>query len=653
MSSSQGGGLGVPVPADDPDLASGGTQSSLTPQPPWQSIPKFIPGSTNVQEYVQKLKFLAAMWPVEHLEQLAPRAALLVEGSAFRKVARLDPAKLKVANQTGIALLVDAIGGSWGSTELEERYEFFEKALYGTIQRNDESHDSYLSRMEANFVELLSRNTSLEEVQAYVLLRQSTLPAEDKKKILLEHGGDLKYKPVVKSFRLLGSKFFSEFQSGRSTTKVKVYDVNVTEAPENDSSDVGDRAFHANSEDFEPELDFETVEALAAQEDADAMLICAFETELEEFFQDTPEMHDAMTSYMEARSRLLEKRKNRGFWPTKGLSRGKGFKGKSKGRKGRDREQLLARIARSHCRKCGALGHWKAECPLGADKGNSGSTAAANVAMEDPSNLEDEVYSEVESASQAGGRSKSPVHMSSLHECYMAISDISMSDRCKLQHRMSKFSRQSLPNTWNKLRMGDSHRLGIGKSSLNNLGFKNEPPKTHAESVQSSSQAVSRMQHEILLQPPLTSEVCARHAEEPVAMSASVQGSTHAILDTGASRCIVGEKVLKCLQTQLPEEIQRKLKKTPSQIKFRFGNNESLTSSYRVHFPLKAKDDRTVWLAVEVVTGNTPFLFSKRAFKMLGGTLNTSNDTCCMHRLHPFCHPPQNQFHWIISNRYW
>ena len=174
------------VPEDqDLEPTASGSGSNLTPQPPWQSIPKFVPGSTNVQEYVQKLKFLAAMWPKEHLEQLAPRAALLVEGSAFKKVARLDPNKLKVPNQTGIALLVDAIGGSWGSTELEERYEYFEKSIYGTVQRSDESHDSFLSRMEANFMELISRGTTLEEVQAYILLRQSSLPAEDKKKILL------------------------------------------------------------------------------------------------------------------------------------------------------------------------------------------------------------------------------------------------------------------------------------------------------------------------------------------------------------------------------------------------------------------------------------------------------------------------------------
>ena len=101
-----------------------------------------------------QLKFLAAMWPDEYLSQLAPRAALLVEGTAFRKVSRLDPSKLRVNDRSGAVLLVNTIGGSWRATELEERYEYFEKALYGTVQRHDEAHNSYFSRMEANFVEL-------------------------------------------------------------------------------------------------------------------------------------------------------------------------------------------------------------------------------------------------------------------------------------------------------------------------------------------------------------------------------------------------------------------------------------------------------------------------------------------------------------------
>ena len=53
-------------------------------------------GETDVNEYTRRLKFLANVWPVEHLGQPAPRARLLCEGTAFAKVVRLDPSKLKV-----------------------------------------------------------------------------------------------------------------------------------------------------------------------------------------------------------------------------------------------------------------------------------------------------------------------------------------------------------------------------------------------------------------------------------------------------------------------------------------------------------------------------------------------------------------------------
>lgn len=146
---------------------SSGKASNAGPQPPWNSIPKFVPGTTNVQQYAQKLRFLASLWPREW--QLAPRPALLVEGNAFKKVSKLDPEKLRVKNTSGIALLVDAIG----APELEERYEFFE--IYGTIQRSDESHDSYLARFEANFTELVSRETKLEEVSAIRFTRSMVI----------------------------------------------------------------------------------------------------------------------------------------------------------------------------------------------------------------------------------------------------------------------------------------------------------------------------------------------------------------------------------------------------------------------------------------------------------------------------------------------
>ena len=311
-----------PVPDDIPPPG--------TTQPPWNQIPKFVPGVTNVQEYVQKLKFLAALRPVEYLDQLAPRAALLIEGTAFRKIARIPPSKLKVKTTDGIAALVEAIGGSWGSTELEERYEFFEKSLYGTTQRTDESHDSFLSRMEASFLELISRNTTLEEVQAYVLLRQSTLSAAMTRNVscwsMVENSSMSQWS---KPFVCWEADFSMSFRAAAAVRKPKC---TMSLCPKNWVSMKLDlivkvamwREPLSHSDEMEPELDHEFIEALVAQDDADALVVANFEGEFEEFLQETPEMYDALTSSMEARSKLVEKRRNRGFWPTKGSKVWKG-----------------------------------------------------------------------------------------------------------------------------------------------------------------------------------------------------------------------------------------------------------------------------------------------------------------------------------------
>jgi hypothetical protein len=82
-------------------------------QLPWQQIPVFDAQTTDLQVYARKLQFLKEIWPTEHLAQLAPRAALQVQGVAFQKVARLDAAKLRSDN--GVQYLVEALGGQWGS----------------------------------------------------------------------------------------------------------------------------------------------------------------------------------------------------------------------------------------------------------------------------------------------------------------------------------------------------------------------------------------------------------------------------------------------------------------------------------------------------------------------------------------------------------
>ena len=100
-------------PSEPPAAAGPTTGESGAFQLPWTAIPRCSPGVTDVTEYSSKLQFLAAMWPQEHLHLLAPRAALLCEGTAFKKVSKLSADKLKTADESGIKLLVSTLRGSW------------------------------------------------------------------------------------------------------------------------------------------------------------------------------------------------------------------------------------------------------------------------------------------------------------------------------------------------------------------------------------------------------------------------------------------------------------------------------------------------------------------------------------------------------------
>ena len=173
----------------DPSPAEAAGSTLPPSQLPWQQIPSFDPQTTDVQTYAKKLQFLKDIWPREHVHQLAPRAALQVQGVAFQKIARLDTEKLRSEN--GVKYLVESLGGSWGRVASEEKLSLFERALYGTTQKSDESNDSYLARHDASFEDMFAKGITMEEVRAYVMIRQSQLGSEDRKRIVVETGGDL------------------------------------------------------------------------------------------------------------------------------------------------------------------------------------------------------------------------------------------------------------------------------------------------------------------------------------------------------------------------------------------------------------------------------------------------------------------------------
>ena len=89
---------------------------------------------TSVRSEHHRLEGLQhSIWPEEHREHLAPRAALMIEGAAFQKITRLDATKLR--QKDGVKHLIEALGGQWGRTDVEDRYDLFERALYMVSQK--------------------------------------------------------------------------------------------------------------------------------------------------------------------------------------------------------------------------------------------------------------------------------------------------------------------------------------------------------------------------------------------------------------------------------------------------------------------------------------------------------------------------------------
>ena len=193
----------TPVPADEPNVG-------FSPQLPWTSITKFVPSTTNVQEYVQKLKFLAAMWPEEYLSLLAVQLSWL-RGQPFSKWPVWVLRNFVWTINQGSNYWWKLSGGLGVPLNWRRDTSFSTRPCMAPFS-------DMMNLMTPTWV---AWNPTLWNFWAraqnwspglYVLLRQSLLAPHDKKKILLEHPGELKYEPVVKFFRLLGMFFSSKCQ---------------------------------------------------------------------------------------------------------------------------------------------------------------------------------------------------------------------------------------------------------------------------------------------------------------------------------------------------------------------------------------------------------------------------------------------------------
>ena len=128
---------------------------------------------------------------------------------------------------------------------------------------------SYIARHEVQYEDVISLGATLEEMRAYILLRISELPSDDKKRAIIDAKGNLEYKQLIENVQPLGSRFFGEVQTGssKSSGRTKTYDVNFVDEGDQEPEDE-EHVFMTQdqSEDV-------AMEALLAEGDEDALVV--------------------------------------------------------------------------------------------------------------------------------------------------------------------------------------------------------------------------------------------------------------------------------------------------------------------------------------------------------------------------------------------
>ena len=180
---------------------------------------------------------------------------------------------------------------------------------------------SYTLRLQSAINDLGSKVT-IQPMHPFILLRQSCLYNEDKKRVLAMTGGELSVSKVEQAMRTLSTKVLL----GSGEVKEKIYPANYVESNddsrENDDNMVNSTYYHVSTED-EDALTAEVLDSLAQSGVEDALCVQQFAKDLEKMMQEIPEMHIAMVTYQEARQRIQDRSSSRGFWPSR--AKGQGF----------------------------------------------------------------------------------------------------------------------------------------------------------------------------------------------------------------------------------------------------------------------------------------------------------------------------------------
>ena len=593
-------------------------------------VPTFDPAKDDMTMYQQRVELVLAAWPKNRIQELVTRLILNCQGSAFQKL-QLHHQELSSGDEKAVQKLIELLGGSWGRIALQKQYEEAEQALFHCSQRSDETNDSFLARADILWSRLLSRKLSWEDLQAFVLLRGSTLSPEEKKKVILDAdssaSGKLTVARVSDAIRLLEASFFGDLTRQKRSTRLKVYDNNAVLVAEDDEP--ADHPAFAAEETGEDEM----FEQLLQEGDPDAALIADYEATAQDVLQEDSDLASAFSAYQEARNRLAEKQRHRGFWPpsrpmgnsaTSSWSKGKGRSfqqsfGKGKGSFTRPKRSLQDRIMSSTCRNCGRKGHWKAECPHKSDNQTSSAASVTTTAAATTSvalsaddglalefvqlpeclapTLDQETDSVPEAASFVGvgvnhqGSNKVRAILGKSRDNLKALMHATMTARQRLQqwgHRSEHHASVQVIRDQLRRRRGRCHPAVVQPSQCPDVNQQIKVVRTH--------------NHE---------------SSDTTALSYFATHGSFGILDLGASKTVIGTTQLASLINGLEPQVRARLQRCPCNITFRFGNEGTLTSKQALVVPVGNK-----LLKIAIVEGGTPFLLSNALMRALEATID-------------------------------
>ena len=585
------------------------TDTNFAPNQLAQLVPTFDPAKDDVLVYGQKVQLLLAAWPSGKYTELGTRLILGCSGSAFLKL-QLHQSEVTGNDPKCIQRLVEILGGTWGQINLEKRYEYAERALYKCSQKADESADSYLARADIMWAELRARDIKLDDLEPYVTLRGSQLSSEDKKRVLMEvdaaNSGKLTISKVAASIRMLGATFFQDM-TGQRRVRGKTYDQSalLADHQEQDQDD-SQPAMVMDYADEIPEDDL--METLLQEGDDDATLVADFEGTATDVIQSDPELASALTAYTEARRRLSEKFRSRGFWPPshggKGKSKGghRGPKGKF-GKQNHQRKSLQQRIMESRCRICNQYGHWKAECP---QKGN-GSGAGDR-----PSQVPTSFVQTLPTNSELSGLPlefiQLPEHAPSIDEPRVEsclVCNVDGYPKGSNHHR-------EIHNTGNT----PKHVKLFNTMCRWKKKYGSKLPSAILRSEQCLDQPVIPTNREAC---SVASSISAK-PELPAGI-AETCFATHGslgVVDLGATKTVIGSNHVKELLDNLNPSIKELIYRCPCRITFRFGNHGVLQSDVALVIPIHG-----FHLKIAIVPGSTPFLLSNTLLRALESIIDT------------------------------